>query len=102
MPLSIVLAFHGITASIVGAYQYKIGARASVFKAGLFFGGGFCLGALGIHLHSLPLLYLGYGFLGGIGIGMAYTPPLQLLYSVSLSLLLLLLLSLSLSLSLSF
>jgi hypothetical protein len=43
------------------------------------FGGGFMLGALGIHYHSLPLLYAGYGFLGGTGIGLAYTPPVQTL-----------------------
>jgi hypothetical protein len=47
--------------------------------ASVCFGGGFMLGALGIHYHSLPLLYAGYGFLGGTGIGLAYTPPVQTL-----------------------
>lgn len=36
---------------------------------------GVLLGAFGIYSHSLPLLYLGYGFLAGIGVGTVYTPP---------------------------
>ncbi|CAN0032116.1 unnamed protein product, partial [Phaeothamnion confervicola] len=43
------------------------------------FGGGLLVGAAGIYTHSLPLLYLGYGVLGGCGVGLAYTPPLQAL-----------------------
>ena len=35
--------------------------------------------AVGIHYHLLPLLYLGYGVLGGAGVGLAYTPPVQTL-----------------------
>jgi hypothetical protein len=76
MPISLVFALHGISASLVGAYQYRIGARASVALAAACFGGGLVVGAAGIHLHSLPLLYLGYGVLAGTGIGLAYTPPL--------------------------
>ena len=41
------------------------------------FGGGLVLGAVGIYTHNLPLLYGGYGILGGCGIGIGYTPPLQ-------------------------
>lgn len=37
------------------------------------------LGAVGIHLHMLPLLYAGYGLMAGTGIGLAYTPPIQTL-----------------------
>eukprot|EP01042_Synura_sphagnicola_P007443 gene7443-9534_t len=51
----------------------------SMALASVAFGGGLMLGSLGIHLHSLPLLYLGYGVLGGIGVGLSYTPPLQAL-----------------------
>ena len=47
--------------------------------ASVVFGSGVALGGLAIHLHSLPLLYLGYGVLAGTGLGLAYTPPLQLL-----------------------
>lgn len=38
---------------------------------------GFALAGLGVHLHSLPLLYMGYGFFGGIGIGLGYVPAVK-------------------------
>lgn len=37
---------------------------------------GVLVGAFGIHIHSLSMLYLGYGFLAGVGLGCVYTPPL--------------------------
>jgi len=76
IPFSLTLAFHGISASLVGKYQMKIGARASVGLSSLFFGGGLIVGSLGIWTHSLPLLYLGYGVMAGTGIGIGYTPPI--------------------------
>lgn len=30
---------------------------------------------------SLPLVYAGYGLIGGTGVGLAYTPPVQTLIS---------------------
>jgi len=48
MPFSLTLAFHGISASLVGKYQMKIGARASVGLSSLLFGGGLIVGSLGI------------------------------------------------------
>ena len=79
LPLSIVFIAQGIAASAVGKWQLKVGPRAAMATASVCFGGGFMLGALGIHIHSLPLLYAGYGLLGGTGIGLAYTPPVQTL-----------------------
>jgi hypothetical protein len=38
-------------------------------------------GALGVYFHSLTMLYLGYGVLAGVGLGLAYTPPIQTLIS---------------------
>jgi MFS family permease len=43
------------------------------------FGGGFALGGLGVLLHNLPLLYLGFGVLAGTGIGLSYVPPVATL-----------------------
>lgn len=39
-----------------------------------------CLMAL-LYVDSLPLLYAGYGLLGGTGVGLGYTPPVQALIS---------------------
>ena len=45
----------------------KVGPRASMAAASVAFGGGIMIGAAGIQLHSIPLLYAGYGILGGLG-----------------------------------
>ena len=79
LPLSIVFLMQGVGAASFGGWQMKVGPRKAMAVSGLFFGGGIMLGALGIHMHSLPLLYAGYGFLGGTGISLAYTPPIATL-----------------------
>ena len=37
------------------------------------------VGALGIYLRQLPIVYLGYGVLGGIGLGLGYISPVSTL-----------------------
>ena len=54
----------------------KYGPRASMALAGLMYGGGMLIGSAGIYLHSLTMLYLGYGVMGGCGVGICYTPPI--------------------------
>lgn len=80
-PLSLVFIMHGLSASLLGKWQMKVGPRASMAAASVAFGGGIMAGAAGIYFHSIPLLYGGYGILGGLGIGLAYTPPIQTLIS---------------------
>ncbi len=50
-----------------------------MFTAALCFGGGFLISALGVHLHQLWLIYLGYGVLGGCGLGLGYISPVKTL-----------------------
>ena len=78
-PLSIVFLVLGLSASAVGKWQMRVGARHALAMAAGAFGGGCVLGAAGIHLHSLPLVYLGYGCMAGTGLGLSYTPPVQTL-----------------------
>ena len=40
---------------------------------------GFFVGALGVHVHQFWLLLLGYGVLGGIGLGLGYISPVSTL-----------------------
>lgn len=76
---SAALGFQGIAAAIVGKWQEKVGPRLSGVVGSLLFGGGVMLGGAGILSHSLPLLYLGYGVCGGLGLGLAYVPPVAAL-----------------------
>jgi hypothetical protein len=66
-PLSIVFLGQGLSASVVGTWQLKVGPRKAMAAAACAFGGGLLIGSAGIYFHSLPLLYAGYGALGGIG-----------------------------------
>ena len=76
---SIAIAFLGSSAAVFGRWVERVGPRKSMFTAALCFGGGFMVSAVGIHLHQLWLLYLGYGVLGGCGLGIGYISPVSTL-----------------------
>jgi len=72
---TIALAFIGIGALVGGLWQDRVGPRVVASFAGIIYGLGFLLCAVAVSQHSLAGLYLGYGLLGGLGIGMAYICP---------------------------
>jgi len=76
---SIAIVFLGSSAAVFGRWVERVGPRKSMFTAALCFGGGFLLSAFGIHLHQLWLIYLGYGALGGCGLGIGYISPVSTL-----------------------
>jgi MFS family permease len=47
--------------------------------AAICWGGGYLIGSLGIMTHQLWLLYLGYGVIGGCGLGLGYVSPVSTL-----------------------
>jgi MFS family permease len=76
---SIAIVLLGLSAAIFGKWLERVGPRKAMLAASLCFGGGFLIGSYGIHIHSLPLLYFGYGFVGGIGLGIGYISPVSTL-----------------------
>jgi MFS family permease len=76
---SIAIAFLGISAAVFGKWLEDNGPRKAMFFAACCFGGGFIVSALGIWLHQLWIVYLGYGVLGGIGLGLGYISPVSTL-----------------------
>src|SRR5258708_22287218 len=76
---SIAISNLGLSAAVFGGWVARVGPRKSMFTAALCFGGGFIVSAFGIHLHQLWLLYLGYGVLGGCGLGIGYISPVSTL-----------------------
>ncbi len=76
---SIAIVFLGSSAAVFGRWVEEVGPRKSMFTAALCFSGGFLLSAVGIHLHQLWLLYVGYGVLGGCGLGIGYISPVSTL-----------------------
>src|SRR3954447_15166507 len=71
----------GVSAAVFGKWVQAQGPRKSALVAALCWGTGFIVGALGIHLHQLWLVYLGYGVLGGCGLGIGYITPVSTLIS---------------------
>ncbi|CAN5640948.1 OFA family MFS transporter [soil metagenome] len=76
---SIAIAFLGISAALFGAWLEKAGPRRAMFYAALCFGSGFLIASAGAATHSLLLIYLGYGVVGGIGLGLGYISPVSTL-----------------------
>jgi len=98
---SVAIVCLGLAAAYAGKWLEEVGPRMVGFVSACCWGGGFLIGALGIYLQelgvqislSLPmfssepivlqlglyLLYLGYGVIGGIGLGLGYVSPVSTL-----------------------
>src|SRR3984957_26473 len=76
---SIAIAFLGISAALFGAWLEKAGPRRAMFYAAICFGFGFIIASFGASSHQLWLIYLGYGVIGGIGLGLGYISPVSTL-----------------------
>lgn len=76
---SVAIVFLGISSAVTGTWLDRVGPRKAMVAAALCFGGGFLIAALGISIHSLILVFLGYGVLGGCGLGIGYISPVRTL-----------------------
>ena len=76
---SIAIVLLGLSAAVFGKWLERVGPRKAMLASSLCFAGGFFIGSLGVHLHSLALFYFGYGFVGGIGLGIGYISPVSTL-----------------------
>lgn len=73
------IAWLGIAAAIWGGWLERSGPRKAGVVAALCWCSGMALGAVGIYLHQLWLVWLGTGVLGGIGLGLGYISPVSTL-----------------------
>jgi MFS family permease len=76
---SIAIVMLGLSAAVFGTWVDRVGPRRAMFTAACFWSSGFLVGALGIASGQLWLLYLGYGVLGGVGLGIGYISPVSTL-----------------------
>lgn len=76
---SVAIVFLGLSAAFAGKWLEKVGPRMVGVVAALLWGGGFIIGSIGISTHQLWLIYLGYGVLGGCGLGLGYVSPVSTL-----------------------
>src|ERR1700732_5235765 len=76
---SIAIVFLGLSAAVFGRWVEEGGPRRAMFTAALWGAGGFLISAAGVYAHMLWIVYLGYGVLGGIGLGIGYISPVSTL-----------------------
>ena len=76
---SVAIVFLGLAAAVAGKWLERVGPRCVGVTAALLWGGGFLVGSLGVATHQLWLIYLGYGALGGCGLGLGYVSPVSTL-----------------------
>lgn len=76
---TLAIFFLGVGTIIGGLWQDKAGPRKVASAAGIIYGIGYMLSGFSASHHSLNGLYLGYGILTGIGMGMGYICPVATL-----------------------
>jgi MFS family permease len=76
---SIAIFFLGTSAAVFGRWVEEGGPRRAMFTAGLCWAVGFFISAIGVYVHNIWIVYLGYGFFGGIGLGVGYISPVSTL-----------------------
>ncbi|MDP8939602.1 MAG: MFS transporter, partial [Actinomycetota bacterium] len=74
---TIVILTLGFAAFFGGLWMRSVGPRIVAITAGILYGGGVFLASFADN--SLFLLYLTYGFMGGVGIGLGYIVPIAVL-----------------------
>ena len=72
---SIAFVFLGVSTTLLGKRLEEFGPRVVGVAAACLWGGGFLVAAVGIYVHQIWIVYLGYGALGGMGLGLAYVSP---------------------------
>jgi len=77
--LTVAIAVLGLSAATFARWVEQAGPRLSMLVAAVCFGSGFIVAAIGVHYHLLWLLYLGYGVIGGCGLGIGYISPVSVL-----------------------
>ncbi|MBC9866284.1 MAG: MFS transporter [Opitutae bacterium] len=72
---SIAIFSLGVSAAWAGNMLPRLGPRFLALTGSILFSGGYLISGLALHLDVIPLFYLGYGVIGGAGIGLGYVTP---------------------------
>ncbi|MGR9093018.1 MAG: OFA family MFS transporter [Gammaproteobacteria bacterium] len=76
---TVAIVFLGLSAAVAGKWLEQVGPRMVGVVAATCWGGGFIVGGFGIVSGQLWLVYLGYGVIGGCGLGLGYVSPVSTL-----------------------
>ena len=76
---SIAIVMLGLSAAFGGKWMERNGPRKAMVLSATFWVSGFLVAAGGIAVGQLWLVYLGYGVIGGMGLGIGYISPVSTL-----------------------
>ncbi|MFD1662392.1 OFA family MFS transporter [Streptomyces caeni] len=79
LPFQLAIVMLGLSAAFGGTLVERNGPRWAMTVALVCFSSGFLLSALGAATEQYWLIVLGYGFVGGIGLGVGYISPVSTL-----------------------
>jgi MFS family permease len=79
LPFTLGIIMLGISAAVFGTRVDAKGPRWAMFVSSCCFVSGFLISALGLWLGQYWLVVVGYGFVGGIGLGIGYISPVSTL-----------------------
>jgi MFS family permease len=69
----------GVSAAIWGGWLERVGPRKAGAVAACCWSGGLLIGAFGVYIHQLWIMWLGAGVIGGVGLGLGYISPVSTL-----------------------
>jgi OFA family oxalate/formate antiporter-like MFS transporter len=76
---SLAIFFLGMSAAVMGRFVERNGPSRSGMVAAVLWGSGLLIASLGVKLGVIQILWLGYGVLGGMGLGIGYITPVSTL-----------------------
>jgi MFS family permease len=79
LPFQLAIVMLGLSAAFGGTLVERNGPRWAMTVALVCFSSGFLISALGAQTKQYWLIVLGYGFVGGIGLGIGYISPVSTL-----------------------
>jgi MFS family permease len=79
LPFTLGIVMLGVSAAVFGTAVDRNGPRWAMFIATVCFSTGFLVAALGVAIGQYWLVVVGYGVIGGIGLGIGYISPVSTL-----------------------
>jgi MFS family permease len=79
LPFTLGIVMLGVSAAVFGTAVDRNGPRWAMFISMVCFSTGFLVSALGVWLGQYWMVVVGYGLIGGIGLGIGYISPVSTL-----------------------
>jgi MFS family permease len=76
---SLAILILGLSAALFGKWLEAAGPRKAMFASAVCFALGFFISYFGVLWHQLWIIFLGYGVVGGTGLGLGYISPVSTL-----------------------